>query len=86
MTVNRQAPQTLEDKLRPIVLANSSVDEADLRDNTSLLDIVDSLGVAEIFLFVEEHLHRPLQEHEMNRETFNTIASIAGLIRMETID
>jgi len=84
MTVNR--PQTLEDKLRPIVLANSSIDEADLCDNTSLLDIVDSLGVAEIFLFVEEHLHRRLQEHEMNRETFDTIASIAGLIRMETID
>ncbi|HWC49501.1 MAG TPA: hypothetical protein VG448_11515 [Solirubrobacterales bacterium] len=72
--------------MRPIVLANSPIDEADLRDNTSLLDIIDSLGVAEIFLFVEEHLGRELREDEMNRETFDTIASIAGLIRMETID
>jgi acyl carrier protein len=86
MTVSGNPPLTLEDQLRQIVLDSSSIDESDLRDDTDLLATVDSLGVAELFQFVEERLGRQLAEEEMNRETFGTIAAIVRLIRAEAGD
>lgn len=81
MTASQSPPLSLEQQLRQIVLLSSSIDEAELNDESKLLEFVDSLGIAEIFEFVEDRIGRPLAEEEMTRETFATIASVAALIR-----
>ena len=83
MTVFEPSTEPLEEQLRRIAIESSSIDEAELRGDSDLLEVVDSLGVAELFEFVEERLGRPLREDEMTRETFGTIAAIAKLIRSE---
>ncbi|MCW2981302.1 MAG: hypothetical protein JWO14_3029 [Solirubrobacterales bacterium] len=76
----------IQDQVRQIVLDSSSIDESDLHEKTPLLDVVDSLGVAELFAFVEEQIGRLLLPEEMSRENFATMSAVVELIRTESAD
>jgi acyl carrier protein len=75
----------IHDQLRKIVLDYSSIDESELHENSPLLELVDSLGISELFEFVEEQIGRPLRVEEMSRKNFATMTAVADLIRTESV-
>lgn len=57
------------------------LDENELDDDAGLVDdILDSLGVAEVAVFIEEQIGRPLREDEETRATFATVSSVVDFI------
>ncbi len=75
----------IHDELRNIALDYSSIDESELHESSPLLELVDSLGVSELFAFVEEQIGRPLRVEEMSRKNFATMTAIVDLIRTESV-
>jgi acyl carrier protein len=64
-----------------IVFQLVPLEEDQLRDDAQLVDdILDSLGISEIAIFIEDRIGRPLQESEETRTTFATISSIVEFI------
>lgn len=56
--------------------------KAGLDQNAELLDqgIIDSMGILEIVLFIEEHFQVVLDDEEMIPENFQTIPALADLV------
>jgi len=64
-----------------IILQLVPLEEDELSDETPLVDeILDSLGIAELAVFVEDQLGRPLEDREETRATFATISSVVEFI------
>jgi acyl carrier protein len=64
-----------------IILQLVPLEEDELRDETPLVDeILDSLGIAELAVFVEDQIGRPLEDWEETRATFATINSVVEFI------
>ena len=64
-----------------IVLQLVPLEEDELSDDAQLVDdILDSLGISEIAIFIEDRIGRPLGESEETRTTFATINSIVEFI------
>ena len=58
----------------------------ELSDNTSFLDesIVDSTGVLELVMFVEEIFNFAVENDEIVPENFDSVAQLAAYIRRKT--
>ena len=57
------------------------IEDHELNDDAQLVDdVLDSLGIAELAIFIEDEIGRPLDESEETRSTFATINSIVEFI------
>lgn len=57
------------------------LDEDELSDDAPLVDdVLDSLGISELAVFIEDEIGRPLAESEETRATFASINSIVSFI------
>jgi acyl carrier protein len=64
-----------------IILQLVPLEEDELSDDAQLVDdVLDSLGIAELAIFIEDEIGRPLDESEETRSTFATINSIVEFI------
>jgi acyl carrier protein len=64
-----------------IILQLVPLEEDELNDDAQLVDdILDSLGISELAIFIEDRIGRPLHESEETRATFATINSIVEFI------
>lgn len=74
--------EALTKELRALILTDLvPLDENELRGDTPLVDdILDSLGIAELAVFIEEKIGRPLRPDEETRATFATIDSIVAFV------
>ena len=57
------------------------IEDHELSDDAQLVDdVLDSLGIAELAVFIEDEIGRPLDESEETRATFATINSVVEFI------
>lgn len=70
---------TITAEVRTYVASLGPVSDDELDDDTSLLDqgAVDSLGLVQIQLFLEQRLGREIEPAEFDQDTLITIAAIA---------
>lgn len=75
-------PESVRKALRYLIVNELvPLDENELDDDASLVDdILDSLGLAEVAVFIEEQIGRPLREDEETRATFATVNSVVDFI------
>jgi acyl carrier protein len=69
-------------ELRDLILEQLvPLEEDELSNDTQLVDdVLDSLGIAELAIFIEDRIGRPLDESEETRATFATVNSIVEFI------
>jgi acyl carrier protein len=69
-------------ELRDLILVQLvPLEEDELSDDAQLVDdILDSLGISELAIFIEDRIGRPLRESEETRATFATINAIVEFI------
>jgi acyl carrier protein len=69
-------------ELRDLIITELvPLEEDELSDDAQLVDdVLDSLGIAELAIFIEDEIGRPLTEGEDTRTTFATINSIVEFI------
>lgn len=74
--------EELTRELRTLILDSLVPLEDHELDNGAPLvdDILDSLGIAEVAVFVEDHIGRPLEPEEETRATFASIDAIVCFI------
>lgn len=74
--------EQLRRELRDIIITDLvPLDEEELADNASLVDdVLDSLGIAELAVFIEEEIGRPLQASEETRATFASVDAVVDFI------
>ena len=78
---------TIQDDVRGFIVETFFVaDPAELTEDLSLIDsgIVDSTGMLDVILFIEEHFGITLDAHEADKENFNTINLITALVQAKT--
>ena len=64
-----------------IILQLVPLEDDELSDVAPLVDdVLDSLGISELAIFIEDRIGRPLDESEETRATFATINSIVEFI------
>jgi acyl carrier protein len=57
------------------------LEEDELSDDAQLVDdVLDSLGISELAIFIEDRIGRPLDESEETRATFATINAVVEFI------
>jgi acyl carrier protein len=57
------------------------LEEDELSNDAQLVDVVlDSLGIAELAIFIEDRIGRPLDESEETRATFESVNSVVEFI------
>ena len=75
---------TVESKVRSYVLENYlfTDDQSELDSNDSFLEkgIIDSTGVLEIILFLEEEFAIKVEDHEMVPEYLDSVANIVNFL------
>ena len=75
---------TIRDKVRAYILENLlfTTDASQLDDNASLLErgIIDSTGVLEIVMFLEEQFGIKVKDSDMLPENFDKVDSIARFV------
>ena len=74
--------EQLRRELRDIIITDLvPLEEEELADNASLVDdVLDSLGIAELAVFIEEEIGRPLQASEETRATFASVDAVVDFI------
>lgn len=82
MTLLETRREELVQELRGLILSDlAPLDEAELDNDSPLVDdILDSLGIAELAVFIEERIGRALEPHEEVRATFASIDAIVDFI------
>lgn len=73
-------------RLRELILERLvPLDDDELRNDSPLVDeILDSLGIAEVAVFIEEEIGRPLEPAEEVRSTFASVDSVADFITVNS--
>jgi acyl carrier protein len=57
------------------------LEEDELSDDAQLVDdVLDSLGISELAIFIEDRIGRPLDESEETRATFASINAVVEFI------
>ena len=75
---------TPQEKIRSFILKNFYVaNESDLVDSASLLDggIVDSTGVLEVIMFIEEEFKLKVADAEMIPANLDSVDNIAAFVK-----
>lgn len=69
-------------ELRDLIITDLvPLEDDELSDDSPLVDdVLDSLGISELAIFIEDRIGRPLTELEDTRTTFATINSIVEFI------
>jgi acyl carrier protein len=79
---------TIETQIRQYILENFlfTDDESALRDDASFLEegIVDSTGVLELVMFVEETFGIEVADEEIVPENFDSVEKLARYVRAKT--
>lgn len=72
----------LVDEIRALILETLvPLDDDELDNDTPLVDeVLDSLGIAELAVRIEEHLGRPLRPEEETRATFASVDAVVDFI------
>ncbi len=72
----------VKNRLRQLILERLvPLDDDELRDDSPLVDeILDSLGIAEVAVFIEEEIGRPLEPNEEVRATFASVSTVVEFI------
>lgn len=75
-------PDGIRRELRDLILADLvPLEDDELQDDAPLVDaVLDSLGIAEVAAFIEDHIGRPLSEAEETRATFASINAVVAFI------
>jgi acyl carrier protein len=72
--IRRELRDLIIDQLVPL-------EEDELTDDAQLVDdVLDSLGIAELAIFIEDRIGRPLTESEDTRTTFTSVNSVVEFI------
>jgi acyl carrier protein len=72
--IRRELRDLIIDQLVPL-------EEDELSDDSQLVDdVLDSLGIAELAIFIEDRIGRPLTELEDTRMTFESVNSVVEFI------
>ena len=72
--IRRELRDLIIDQLVPL-------EEDELGDDAQLVDdVLDSLGISELAIFIEDRIGRPLTELEDTRTTFATINSVVEFV------
>lgn len=81
-TKTEQSKDEIRRELRELIISQLvPLEDDELSDDTPLVDeVVDSLGIAELAVFVEDRIGRPLTDAEETRATFASILSIVDFI------
>ena len=74
--------EAVRDQLRDYIVANYMFGSGTVADSASLIDdgVLDSMGVLELVLFVEETFGVPVSEFEVVPEHFDSISAIASFV------
>jgi acyl carrier protein len=74
--------------LRHLIAEIGLLDESELRDDVSLLDqgVLDSMGLVELQLCIEEELGRELGPDDLDASTFLTINGLADWLNRQPAD
>jgi acyl carrier protein len=76
---------SIETSIRSYILANFlfTDDDGQLHNDTSFLEegIVDSTGVLELVMFVEETFNIPVEDEEIMPENFDSVEQLARYVR-----
>jgi len=74
--------EELTRELRSLILDSLvPLEDDELLDDAPLVDdILDSLGIAEVAVFIEDHIGRPLEPEEETRATFASIDAVVDFI------
>ena len=79
---------TIEKQIRQYIANNFlfSEDGYQLSDDASFLEegIVDSTGVLELVMFVEETFNVTVEDEEIAPENFDSVAQLAGYVRRKS--
>jgi acyl carrier protein len=77
-----KTPDLLRRELRDIIIGDLvPITEDELADDASLVDeVLDSLGIAELAVFIEEEIGRPLDPSEETRATFASVKAVVDFI------
>jgi acyl carrier protein len=69
-------------ELRDLIITDLvPLEEDELTDDAQLVDdVLDSLGIAELAIFIEDRIGRPLTEWEDTRTTFESVNSVVEFI------
>jgi acyl carrier protein len=69
-------------ELRELIITQLvPLEDDELSDDSPLVDdILDSLGIAEVAIFIEDRIGRPLTEREDTATTFETVSSVVEFI------
>jgi acyl carrier protein len=69
-------------ELRDLIIGQLvPLEEDELTDDAQLVDdVLDSLGIAELAIFIEDRIGRPLTELEDTRSTFESVNSVVEFI------
>jgi acyl carrier protein len=82
------SPTRVEQQIRHFVLENFmyTSDEGKLKNDDSFLDqgIIDSTGILELLMFVEETFGIEVQDEEVLPENFDSVDRLARYIREKT--
>jgi acyl carrier protein len=72
----------IEQKLRTFITENFFVEETDLSGDASLTrsGIIDSTGVMEILLFLEEHFGLKVPDEEVTPENLDTLNNLVRYV------
>ena len=77
-------PSTIRTAVRGYILENLmfSSNAADLPDDASLLDrgIIDSTGVLELVMFIEERFHIKVKDSDMLPQNFDTVDHLTRFV------
>ena len=75
-------PTSIQQQIRSHIVENFLVGRGDLRDDDSFLEhgVVDSTGVLELVLFVEEAFGVTVDDDEILPENFNSIGTLAQYV------
>lgn len=74
--------QTVRQQIREYIVANFLFDTGDVEDDASLMGegIVDSTGVLEVVVFLQERFGIAITEDEVVPESFDTINALAAFV------
>ena len=58
-----------------------------LSDDDSLLesDAIDSLGILDVVVFLEDDFGLLIEDHELDSDNFDSISSLVGLVEKKTV-
>lgn len=74
--------RVLVEELRDLILGRLvPLDDDELVNSASLVDeVLDSLGIAEVAVFIEDEIGRPLDADEEVRSTFASVDAVVDFI------